>query len=35
VFLEIIKIDQENNIIGIKGAVPGKRGTLVEIVCQK
>ncbi len=33
--LEIIKIDQENNIIGIKGAVPGKRGTLVEIVCQK
>lgn len=30
--LEIIFIDQENNTIFIKGAVAGKRGTLVEIV---
>ncbi len=27
----IIKIDQENNLIAVKGAVPGARGTLVEI----
>lgn len=29
--LEVIKIDLENNIIAIKGAVPGRRGTLIEI----
>jgi len=29
--LEIVKIDQENNIIALKGAVPGRRGTLLEI----
>jgi large subunit ribosomal protein L3 len=29
--LKIVKIDKENNIIAIKGAVPGKKGTLLEI----
>lgn len=29
--LEIAKIDAENNLLAIKGAVPGKRGTLLEI----
>jgi large subunit ribosomal protein L3 len=30
--LEIIGVDQENNQLLIKGAIPGRRGTLVEIV---
>lgn len=29
--LKIAKIDAENNLIAVRGAVPGKRGTLVEI----
>ncbi len=29
--LKIAKIDKENNILAIKGAVPGRRGTVVEI----
>lgn len=29
--LEVIKVDRENNLIAVKGAVPGKRGTLLEI----
>ena len=29
--LEVVKIDIENNIIALKGAVPGRRGTLIEI----
>ncbi|MFH1036872.1 MAG: 50S ribosomal protein L3 [Patescibacteria group bacterium] len=29
--LKIMKIDLENNLIAIKGAVPGRRGTLLEI----
>jgi len=29
--LEIIKVDAKNNILAIKGAVPGRRGTLLEI----
>ncbi len=29
--LEIIEIDKENNVISIKGAIPGRRGTLLEI----
>ncbi len=29
--LKIIKIDSENNLIALKGAIPGARGTLVEI----
>ena len=30
--LEIAKIDVENGIIAIKGAVPGRKGTILEIV---
>ena len=29
--LEIVKVDKENNILAIKGAVPGARGSLLEI----
>ncbi|PIR89934.1 50S ribosomal protein L3 [bacterium (Candidatus Gribaldobacteria) CG07_land_8_20_14_0_80_33_18] len=29
--LEIVKIDPENNLIAIKGAIPGRKGTLLEI----
>jgi len=29
--LEIMKVDLENNILYLKGAVPGKRGSLVKI----
>lgn len=29
--LEIVKVDVEENIIAIKGAVPGNRGTILEI----
>jgi len=29
--LEIIKIDKENNMLAVKGAIPGHRGTLLEI----
>ncbi len=29
--LKIAKIDKENNIIAVKGAVPGPKGTLIEI----
>ncbi|PIV45565.1 MAG: 50S ribosomal protein L3 [Candidatus Nealsonbacteria bacterium CG_4_9_14_3_um_filter_35_11] len=29
--LEIIKIDKENNLLAIRGAAPGRRGTLLEI----
>lgn len=29
--LEIVEVDKEKNLIVVKGAVPGKRGTLLEI----
>ena len=29
--IEIVRIDKENNLIAIKGAVPGARGSLVEL----
>ena len=29
--LKIVKVDLENNIIAVRGAVPGRRGTLLEI----
>ncbi len=29
--LEIVEVDTEKNIIAVKGAVPGRRGTLLEI----
>ena len=30
--VQVVKVDPEHNIIALKGAVPGMRGTLVEIV---
>jgi large subunit ribosomal protein L3 len=33
--LEIVKIDKEKNLLAIKGAVPGRRGTLLEIRKEK
>ncbi len=30
--LKIVSIDKENNLLAIKGAIPGRRGTLLEIV---
>lgn len=29
--LEVVKIDKENNLIAVKGAVPGRKGTFLEI----
>ena len=29
--LEIVKIDKEKNLMAVKGAIPGRRGTLLEI----
>ena len=29
--LEIVKIDPKNNLLAVKGAVPGRRGTILEI----
>lgn len=29
--LEVVKIEKENNLLVLKGAVPGRRGTLLEI----
>ncbi len=29
--LEIIKVDKENNLLAVRGAVPGRKGTLLEI----
>jgi len=29
--LKVIKIDPENNLLAIKGAIPGRKGTLLEI----
>jgi len=31
--LKIVKIDKEKNLIAVNGAVPGSRGTLLEISC--
>ncbi len=32
--LEVIKVDAKNNMMAIKGAVPGRRGTVLEIRAQ-
>lgn len=29
--LEVVKVDKENNLLAVKGAIPGRRGTLLEI----
>ncbi|MBI3671290.1 50S ribosomal protein L3 [Candidatus Azambacteria bacterium] len=33
--LKVVKVDAENGILAISGALPGRKGTLVEIVSQK
>lgn len=30
--LRVVAVDKENNLLALKGAVPGRRGTLLEIV---
>lgn len=30
--LEIIKVDKEKNLLAIKGAIPGRRGTMLELI---
>jgi len=32
--LKVVKIDIENNLIAVRGAVPGRKGTLLEITSQ-
>jgi large subunit ribosomal protein L3 len=34
-FVEVIKVDKENNLIAVKGAVPGAKGSLVMIKTSK
>ena len=29
--LNVVKVDKENNLLAVKGAVPGRKGTLLEI----
>jgi large subunit ribosomal protein L3 len=33
--LKVVKVDKENNLLYVKGAVPGKRGTILEIRALK
>ncbi len=33
--LKIVQIDKENNLLALKGAVPGRKGTLLEIAAIK
>ncbi len=33
--LEVIKVDPENNLLLVKGAVPGRKGTLLEVRSMK
>ena len=33
--LEVVEIDKDNNLLVVKGAVPGKKGALLEIVVTK
>jgi len=33
--LKIVQIDKENNLLAVKGAVPGKKGVLLEIIATK
>jgi len=30
--LKVVRVDKENNLLAVRGAVPGKKGTLLEIV---
>jgi large subunit ribosomal protein L3 len=33
--LEIVQVDKDNNLLAVKGALPGRKGTLLEIVVTK
>jgi len=33
--LKVVKVDKENNLLYVKGAVPGKKGTILEIRALK
>lgn len=33
--LSIISIDKDNNLLAIKGAIPGRKGTLIEVLSEK
>lgn len=33
--LEVVKIDKDNNLLMVKGAIPGSRGSLVAIISSK
>ncbi len=33
--LKIVQVDKENNLLAVKGAIPGKKGILLEIVVTK
>ncbi len=33
--LEVVSVDKENNLLVLKGAVPGRRGSLLEITASK
>jgi large subunit ribosomal protein L3 len=33
--LKIVRIDKENNLLAVRGAVPGRKGTLLEIITTK
>jgi len=28
---KVVKVDKENNILAVKGAIPGRKGTMLEI----
>jgi len=32
--LKVVQVNEKNSLILIKGAIPGRRGTLVEIVAK-
>lgn len=32
--IEVVRVDEKSNLMFVKGAVPGKRGTLVEVVVR-
>lgn len=33
--LKVVKVDKENNLLAVKGALPGRKGTLLAIVSYK
>jgi large subunit ribosomal protein L3 len=33
--LTVMGIDKENNLLALKGAIPGRKGTLIEVISEK